>query len=258
MERLQKALASAGAGSRRSCEELISAGRVTVNGVPVTLGTKVDPLLDRVTVDGRPVDLRPRRPVCIIMYKPRGYVTTRRDPHGRRTVMDLVREDIPGLHPVGRLDYDSEGLLLLTNDGGITYRLTHPKHEVDKTYEVSVEGVPGGSVLDRLRTGVRLQEGTTAPARAGILRTSENRAVVKISIHQGWNRQVRRMFEAVGHPVVRLKRTAYGPLRLGRLKPGQYRFLSDEEMDSLRAPGQGPGRALPGGRGRERNWSRST
>lgn len=248
-ERLQKVLASAGYGSRRYCEEMISSGRVTVNGVKATLGAKIDPVRDSVMVDGIRADLAPPARVCIAMYKPRGYVTTRRDPQGRKTVMDLIREDIRGLHPVGRLDYDSEGLLLLTNDGGLTYRLTHPKHEVDKTYEVTVDGIPSSAAIGRLRRGIELGEGVTAPAQAMVLRKTVDRAVIRITIHQGWNRQVRRMLEAVGHPVLRLKRTAYGPIRLDRLKPGQYRFLGEDEIQLLR---------WPGGRGRERRWRQTT
>lgn len=254
LQRLQKALAAAGAGSRRSCEKLIAGGRVRVNGEIATLGTSVNPLTDSVTIDGRPVDLRTARRVCIILNKPRGYITTRRDPHGRKTVMDLVGEDIPALHPVGRLDCDTEGLLLLTNDGSLTYRLTHPRHEVDKTYEATVSGIPGEEALEALREGIRLEEGVTSPAAVRVLMKRGGRAVVEITVHQGWKRQIRRMFEAVGHPVLRLKRTRYAFLELGRLRPGEWRRLTDDEIERLRESGRRSAAALR----RRRTWRHNT
>ncbi len=242
LERLQKVLAAAGLGSRRSCEILIRDGRVRINGREATLGSRIDPAVDGVTVDGKPVDVRPARTVCIMLNKPRGYITTRSDTRGRKTVMDLVARDIPGLHPVGRLDYDTEGLLLLTNDGALTYRLTHPSHEVDKTYQVTVSRVLDEEALDSLRRGIRLDEGVTSGAAVRVLEVRGDRAVVEVIVHQGWNRQIRRMFEALGYRVLRLKRTGYGFLTLEGLQRGRFRYLTEEEIEILGGSGGRPGR----------------
>ncbi len=233
---------------------MINAGRVIVNGSPAILGMKIDTVHDIVFVDGVVVDLRQAPPVCVMLNKPSGYVTTRSDPRGRKTVMSLIKRPIAGLHPIGRLDYDSEGLLLLTNDGALTYLLTHPKHEVDKTYEVTVVGDPGRGALARLRSGVQLREGRTSPARIKRLRCVKGFCVLEVVIHQGWNRQVRRMFDAVGHPVVRLKRTGYSFLRLSGLEPGEHRLLTLLEIERLRehAKKEPAGGESRGATGRER------
>ncbi|MBE3588738.1 MAG: rRNA pseudouridine synthase [Thermoanaerobacteraceae bacterium] len=234
MERLQKAMARAGVASRRHCEEIIAAGLVKVNGRVVTCpGTRVDPEKDRIEVAGRVLP-REERKVYILLNKPRGYITTLHDPRGRRKVTDLL----PGIHhrvyPVGRLDYDSEGLLLLTNDGELTHALTHPGHRVPKTYRVRVEGVPSPDKLAQMARGLLLDDGPTAPARVALVEKGGGNALLEITIHEGRNRQVRRMCDKIGHPVRRLKRTALGPLTLQGLKPGQYRFLTPAEVALLR------------------------
>lgn len=222
MERLQKMMAQAGVASRRKSEELIRAGRVRVNGKVVTkMGVKVDPDQDLVEVDGKPITGREEPKVYLLLYKPRGYVTTAKDPQGRPTVLDLVH--VPQrVYPVGRLDYDTEGLLILTNDGDLTYRLTHPKHEVDKVYHALVAGHPPEDKLQQLRTGIMLEDGPTAPAKVRRLKKIQGNTLLEIIIHEGRNRQVRRMCEAIGHPVLHLKRVAIGDLTLGNLKPKQY------------------------------------
>jgi 23S rRNA pseudouridine2605 synthase len=232
-ERLQKVLARAGLGSRRACEELIDAGRVRVNGEVATLGRRVDPEHDRVTLDGVTVSVRPGL-VYYLLNKPAKVVTTARDPEGRPTVVDLVPGE-PRVFPVGRLDWDTEGLLLLTNDGDLAHGLTHPSRGVPKTYLAEVTGSPGRAALRRLREGVDLEDGRTAPARARVTQTTPTGAAVEIVIHEGRNRQVRRMCEAVGHPVRRLVRTRFGPLRDNRLAPGQWRSLTPAEIRALYA-----------------------
>jgi 23S rRNA pseudouridine2605 synthase len=226
-ERLQKVLAARGLGSRRACEELIEAGRVRVNGEIAVLGRRVDADRDRVTVDGAPIGVRPDL-VYYVLNKPPGVVTTSSDPGGRPTVLDLV-PSAPRVHPVGRLDADSEGLLLLTNDGELTYRLTHPRFGVEKEYLVMVDGTPGPGAVRRLREGVDLEDGPTAPARVAAVGPNG----LRLTIHEGRNRQVRRMCAAVGHPVLRLVRTRIGPVRTGRLRPGQWRPLTPREALEL-------------------------
>src|SRR4051812_2777654 len=210
VERLQKILSAAGVASRRLSEELILQGRVSVNGETVReLGTKADPATDEIKVDGRRIKTAQRKRY-VLLNKPRGYITTRSDPQGRPTVMDLLQGVKEYVYPVGRLDYDSEGLLLLTNDGELATRLAHPRHEVDKVYQARVRGVPDDHVLDRLAKGVTIDGRRTAPARVRasepIVRESGEHTIVELTIHEGRQRQVRKMFEAVGHPVVRLKR----------------------------------------------------
>jgi pseudouridine synthase len=246
--RLQKALAAAGVASRRAAEALISAGRVSVDGRVVREpGTSVDPAAARIEVDGRPLAAEVPR-LYVLLHKPRGYVTTRRDPHAPRTVMELVQPAlearfgrghaaVAGLHPVGRLDADTEGLLLLTNDGDFTFALTHPAREVGKTYRAVVRGVPDDAAMARLREGVTIDGRVTAPARARRLAPERDGAVIELEIHEGRKRQVRRMLEAVGHPVLRLKRVALGPLSLGNLRPGAWRLLTPAEVERLRAAG---------------------
>ena len=233
MERLHKVLARAGVASRRKCEDLIAAGRVQVNGRTVTdLGSKVNPDRDLITVDGEPITV-PGRCAYLLVNKPAGCVSTVHDPQGRPTVMDLVpaRER---LYPVGRLDMDSEGLLLLTNDGELTQRLTHPSYEHEKEYHVWVDGKPTRRTLQRLREGIELEDGFTWPAEVAFLRRQSGGTWLRFVIHEGRKRQLRRMCQSVGHPVRRLIRMRMGPLRLGDLEPGQHRPLTKHEQELLR------------------------
>jgi 23S rRNA pseudouridine2605 synthase len=232
-ERLQKVLARAGIGSRRACEELIAAGRVTVDGQPARLGQRVDPETDRVELDGVPVVTRSEN-VYYLLNKPGGVVTTAHDPEGRQTVVDLVPTE-PRVFPVGRLDWDTEGLLVLTNDGDLAQLVTHPSHGVEKTYLAEVVGSPSRDALRQLRTGVALDDGTTAPARVRLVARHGLRSALEITIHEGRNRQVRRMCEAVGHPVTRLVRTRIGPVKDERLAPGRWRPLSARDVRALYA-----------------------
>jgi pseudouridine synthase len=235
--RLQKILSAAGVASRRASEQLILEGRVTVNGETVReLGTKADPDKDAIKVDGRRIKTAVT-PRYIALYKPKGYVTTRKDPEGRRTVMDLIGEG-EYIYPVGRLDYDSEGLLLLMSDGDLAAKLMHPRHEVDKVYEVIVAGVPEPKAIDKLRKGVFIEGGRTSPAMVHVENTVKGaRPTTKltIGIHEGRNRQIRHMCSAVGLPVWALRRIRMGPIGLGRLKPGQWRDLTRDEVRRLKA-----------------------
>jgi 23S rRNA pseudouridine2605 synthase len=245
-ERLQKLLARAGLGSRRACEELIADGRVTIDGEVARLGNRADPHTQRVAVDGVPVVVRDDL-VYYLLNKPAGHVTTARDPHGRPVVTELVPDE-PRVFPVGRLDNDTEGLLLLTNDGELTQLLTHPSHGVVKTYLAEVRGVPSPAALAVLRDGVELDDGRTAPARVRLVQTRGGRAAVEIGIHEGRNRQVRRMFDAIGHPVVRLVRTRIGPVRDDRLRPATWRALRQAEIRALyEAAHKSPGTPRPPG-----------
>jgi 23S rRNA pseudouridine2605 synthase len=234
-ERLQKVLAKAGVGSRRACEEMIAAGRVLVNGEPARLGRRINPETDAVTVDGVGVGVRDDL-VYYLLNKPAEVVSTARDPEGRPTVTGLVPAK-PRVYPVGRLDADSEGLILLTNDGDLAYRLTHPGFEVEKEYIAQVDGVPKAGAIRRLREGVQLEDGLTAPAKVAAL----GPGTLRITVHEGRKRQVRRMGEAVGHPVRRLVRTRIGPLRIGSLRPGQWRRLAPEEVRALERAARGSG-----------------
>jgi 23S rRNA pseudouridine2605 synthase len=228
-ERLQKVLAAAGLGSRRACEELIAEGRVTVDGEVAVLGQRVDPNEAEVEVDGVPVSVRPGL-VYYLVNKPRGVVVTASDPQGRPTILELVPAE-PRVFPVGRLDADSEGLIILTNDGDLAHRLAHPSFGVEKEYLAEVEGAPTPGELRRLRTGIPLEDGVTAPARASLVAPN----VVRLTIHEGRNRQVRRMCAAVGHPVVRLVRTRIGPLADRGLPPGRWRPITTDEVRALEA-----------------------
>ncbi len=237
-ERLQKFLARAGVASRRHAEDMITAGAVTVNGEVVReLGTRVDPAADDVRVRGRRV--RPAADhLYVLLHKPAGVVTTAHDPQGRRTVLDVLPPEWRErrLYPVGRLDRDTEGLLLLTDDGDFALRLTHPRYALTKEYSALVAGRPSRAVLEQLQRGVVLpdDERPTAPARVWEMRSQGDATWVGIEIHEGRNRQVRRMFEAVGHPVVRLRRVRVGPLVLGSLAPGRSRLLTNDEVERLR------------------------
>jgi 23S rRNA pseudouridine2605 synthase len=226
-ERLQKVLARAGFGSRRVCDDLIADGRVTVDGEPAILGQRVHSATEKVEVDGVLVPTAAGL-VYYLLNKPAGVITSAADPQGRPTVVDLVPDE-PRVFPVGRLDLATEGLLILTNDGDLAFALAHPSHGVDKEYLVELDGEPGPGALRSLRQGVQLDDGLTAPARVGVM----GPGVIRIVIHEGRNRQVRRMFEAVGHPVQRLVRTRIGPISDSTLSPGAWRTLSIAEVRSL-------------------------
>lgn len=235
-ERLHKVMAQAGVASRRHSEELIQAGRVSVNGQPVKeLGTKVIAGKDRIEVDGRPLG-KPESLIHIMLNKPKGVVTTLFDPQGRQKVTDLLGDGVAErVYPVGRLDYETEGLLLLTNDGDLANALMHPSLQVKKTYIAKVRGVPGPAKLKALETGIELEDGPTAPADVKLLEAKgPNAATLSIRIHEGRNRQVRRMFEALGHEVIHLKRSTLGPLHLNDLPVGQWRVLTEQELNELR------------------------
>jgi pseudouridine synthase len=232
-ERLQKALAHAGVASRRAAEDLIREGRVEVNGKIVTkLGTSVDAAVDTIRVDGKPLR-KPAVEVYLMLHKPRGYVTTLRDPEGRPTVLDLLPSRGARVFPVGRLDYQTEGLLLLTNDGELAAQLMHPRHGVEKTYLAKVRGNPESAELKRLADGIVLDGRRTLPARARVIRRAPN-AWLQLGIREGRKHQVRRMLAAIGHPVMKLRRVGYGGLTLGRLPVGSYRSLSAAELATLR------------------------
>jgi pseudouridine synthase len=237
--RLNKLLSQAGVASRRAADELISQGRVEINGRIVTeLGTRVDPVRDDIRVDGRRIRSAPERRY-LLLNKPRGVVSTRSDPQQRRTVIDLLAAaGVDGyFYPVGRLDFDSEGLILITNDGEFAERVTHPRYELERTYEALVEGVPDERDLDRLRRGIDIDGRRTALAKVRLLRTHETRggaqSTITITIHEGRNRQVRYMCDAIAHPVVRLRRTHIGSLEDRRLKPGAFRDLTPAEIRAL-------------------------
>lgn len=230
-ERIQKLLSAAGVCSRRTAEGYIIAGRITVNGVPAQLGQRADPQQDDIRVDGQPLDRRPA-PVYLMLNKPRGYVSTLSDEKGRPTVADLVADCGVRVYPVGRLDLDSEGLLLLTNDGTLTERLLHPRHQVDKIYRVWVYG-PVSGVEDRLRAMRDLDGEPIAPARVEVLRRTGGTAELSITIHEGKNRQVRRMCSACGVTVKRLQRIQEHTLKLGTLASGKWRYLTEDELRAL-------------------------
>jgi pseudouridine synthase len=233
-ERLQKMLARAGVASRRRSEELIAGGRVTVNGEVVTsLGTKVDPARDVVAVDGTRVEPQAVK-AYFALNKPRGFVTTMSDPQGRRTIAEFLPDDPPGLFAVGRLDLDTEGLLIVTNDGELADRLMHPRHHVSKTYRVVVAGCPAEAALHKLRDGIVLDDGPTQPAEVRLVAAAGKTAELLMTIHEGRKRQVRRMFGAIRHPVVSLRRIALGPIRLGDQRQGTLRLLTDDEVAALK------------------------
>jgi len=239
--RVHKYLAQCGVASRRHAEKLIAARRVTVNGKTVEKpATFVDPSSDEICVDGRAA--RPERKIYLLLNKPRGYVTTARDPHGRQTVTDLLRDVGERVFPVGRLDRDVSGLLIMTNDGELAYRLTHPRFHVEKTYRAEVKGVPSRADLRRLERGVKLDEKVTAPARARIVsRDRPNVATVELVVHEGRKNQVKRMLAAVGHEVIMLTRTEMAGLKLGRLAVGQYKKLTRQQVQRLHdAAGNAP------------------
>ncbi len=246
--RLHVFLARAGKGSRRAMEAAVAAGRVSVNGKPVTIqGVRIDPAVDSVTLDGRPVEAHPLTLEYIALNKPRGVLTTARDERGRKTVLDLLPAELrkSRVYPVGRLDRDSEGLLLLTNDGELTHRLLHPSFEHEREYVLEVTGRPSETAVARLRSGIELHDGPTNPARIDVIGAGAQGARVRAILREGRNRQLRRMFAAVGHSVLRLKRVRIGPVQLGSLKPGKSRRLTAAEIAAL----ADPDRSTDGSRG---------
>lgn len=235
MERLQKILSQAGICSRREAEARILAGRVMVNGQVVTeLGVKVDPAKDEIAVDGKRITAQ--KLMYILLNKPSGVVTTLSDPQGRKHVAELLQGVSERVYPVGRLDYHTQGLLLLTNDGDLANRLMHPRHHVDKTYVVKTSGAVSEDRLDILRTGINLSDGITAPALIRVLRVDNEQSfsMVEVTIHEGKNRQIRRMFEAIGYPVQKLERTKIAFLTLQDLPTGAFRHLTKDEVNSLK------------------------
>ena len=236
-QRIQKVLADQGICSRREAERLIAAGKVKVNGHPVTLGDKMDPDYDKVMIDGQTQRIvRKRQYTYIMLHKPRGYLTTRSDDRGRKTVMDLV-SDVPAmLRPVGRLDKDSEGLLLMTNDGAFAQAVTHPSGGISKLYRVTVQPRADESQILKMSSGVVLDDGTkTMPCAINVVTDEPGRTVMEMTLKEGKNREIRRMCEAVGLEVIRLKRNAEGVVKLGMLQPGKYRELTKAEVNGLRA-----------------------
>jgi len=234
-ERLQKFLSRAGVASRRAAEELIRAGRVSVNSLVVTeMGVRVDPARDVVQVDGRRVQAEARQ-LTVMLHKPSGYISSRRDPQGRRVVMELLPESLrKRLYPVGRLDYEATGLLLLTSDGELAHRLMHPSRQVPRTYRVTVSGEVSPEALRQLRAGIELN-GRQVAAEVGVKKQEQGKTVLEISVWEGRYHLVKRLLEQVGHPVLRLKRLALGPLRLGRLARGRYRLLTTAELTAVKA-----------------------
>lgn len=235
MERLQKVLAQAGIASRRKAEELIESGQVQVNGETITvLGTKVNPDVDQIMVNGQRIQLEPK--VYYLFHKPTGVITSVSDPHGRKVVMDYFKDCPVRIYPVGRLDQETSGLLLLTNDGPLAHKLLHPSSELEKVYVATVRGIPSSKNLHRLAKGVKLDDGQTAPAKVEPLKMDQRgqQAIIRITIHEGRNRQVRRMFKHIGHPVLKLHREQFAFLTLDGLAPGQRRTLTTEEVNKLK------------------------
>lgn len=231
--RLQKYLATCGVASRRKAEEMIAAGRITVNGRIITsMGEKISPDSDTVLCDGQPVHVHEEL-VYVLLNKPKGYVTTLSDPQGRPVVTSLVRDIPQRLFPVGRLDLDTEGALLLTNDGSLAQKIQHPSHETNKTYEALLQGHPGQTKLKLLEKGIILEEKKTAPATIKVLKHLQRQTLVEITIHEGRKRQVKKMFEFIGNPVISLKRVAYGRLYLGKLPSGKYKMLNPKDLKKI-------------------------
>lgn len=225
-------MAHAGVASRRKSEEIIAEGRVKVNGEIVTaMGTKVDPQKDTIEVDGE--EIEKEKKIYLKLYKPTGYVTTVKDPQGRKTVLDLIEGVDKRIYPAGRLDLDSSGLLLLTNDGDLTHKITHPSHELDKEYEVVINGQLNDQEIKQFKEGIDLQEGRTAPAEIKKVNEDSKNTTYKVIIHEGMNRQIRRMFDVLGYKVVSLIRVRIGSITLGSLKPGEHKTLSREEVQDL-------------------------
>lgn len=243
-ERLQKIIATAGIASRRAAEELITAGEVTVNGKVVTeLGTKADAEVDHIKVRGKLINpaLKKMAKVHILLNKPKGYLSSVSDPDGRPTVLDLLPSSLGRIYPVGRLDFNTEGLLLLTNDGEFTNFITSARNKVEKVYEAKVRGIPEEKSIERLRRGVTLEDGVrTAPAKIRRLGETENNTWFEILLHEGKNQQIRKMFDLIGNSVIKLRRSRIGVLRDDDLKPGRWRRLSEHEVKALTRPATKP------------------
>ncbi|HRS22005.1 MAG TPA: pseudouridine synthase [Clostridia bacterium] len=236
-ERLQKVMAEYGVASRRKSEEMIYAGKVKVNGRLVTEpGLKIDKDRDVIEVDGNIIK-SPEKKIYILLNKPSGYITSVKDQFGRPTVLDLLKGISSRVFPIGRLDYDTEGLLILSNDGELTYRITHPKHSIDKTYRALVRGEVKGEDIKIFERGMAIEDYITAPAKMEIVRYSKGNSVIDITIHEGRNRQVRKMCSAIGHEVIRLRRIKIGDIGLGGLKTGEWRYLKDSEIRYLKELG---------------------
>ena len=244
LPRLQKILSEVGVASRRGAEELIREGRITVNGRVAKLGDKADPFHDHIKVDGRRVTLAASK-VYLMVYKPKNVVTTVQDPEGRTTVMDLVKSNYPRLFPVGRLDYDAEGFLLVTNDGELGHRLSHPSFQIPRTYRVKVKGKPTQEDIRKLRHGIVLADGPTAPCHVLPLQETDENSWLEMTLHEGRNRQVKRMWEKMGYSVLKLRRVRFAGLSLGRLKPGEYRPLRPAEVEKLKKMTEGHSAETP-------------
>ncbi|GER92967.1 rRNA pseudouridine synthase [hot springs metagenome] len=232
-QRIQKILAQMGIASRRKAEELIIDGRVTVNGKRAIVGMKADPERDHIKLDGKLLT-RVEPKIYLMFNKPAGVVTSLSDPEGRPTIKDFLKGVKYRVFPVGRLDYDSEGLLLITNDGDFAYSILHPSKKMPKTYVVKVKGIIGDDAIMKLRRGVKLKDGMTAPAKVRRIRASESNSWIEVTIYEGRKRQVRRMLEEVGYPVIKLRRIAIGSLKMGDLKPGEIKHLTNEEIKKLK------------------------
>jgi 23S rRNA pseudouridine2605 synthase len=228
--RLQKFLAESAVASRRKAEDLIKQGRVSVNGSVVTeMGLKVS-VADEIKVDDKLINCTENK-IYILLHKPEGIITSVKDQFSRKTVIDLIKKDIKErVYPVGRLDYDTSGLLILSNDGDFTYKLTHPKHEIEKVYRAEVRGLPDENDVESFAKGIELEEFQTAPAKMKIIKKDKTVSVIEITIHEGKNRQVRKMCDSIGHPVIKLKRVAIGRVKLGDLPEGEWRYLSENEI----------------------------
>jgi 23S rRNA pseudouridine2605 synthase len=233
LPKVQKILSETGVASRRKAEELIREGRVTVNGRTTQIGDRADPSRDHIKVDGRRVTI-PSSKIYILVHKPKGVVTTVDDPEGRKTVLDLLPTSNRRLFPVGRLDYDAEGLILLTDDGDLAHRLSHPSFHIPRTYRVKVKGKPTPVEIRRLSQGIHLEDGRTAPCRVGSLKETEENSWLEMILYEGRNRQVKRMWEKLGYPVLKLKRVGFAGLSLARLQPGEYRTLRPAEVQRLK------------------------
>ena len=234
--RINKYIASGGVSSRRKAEELINSRRVKVNGVIINeLSHQIDELKDKVEVDGKLISLSNKN-VYIALYKPEGYITTVKDQFGRPNVLDLIKDIGERLYPVGRLDYETSGLLLLTNDGDLTYKLTHPKHNVDKVYRAKLKGIPNDTEIKNFERGLEIEDYITAPAKIKVLKSFKDKGYseCEISIHEGRNRQVRKMCRAINHPVLKLKRVNMGEIGLKNLNEGEYRHLTNQEVNYLK------------------------
>ncbi|MBI1319863.1 MAG: pseudouridine synthase [Candidatus Hydrogenedens sp.] len=241
--RLQKYLSECGIASRRASERLITDGRVTVNGQPAVIGMNIDPETDKVLLDGAPVATDTK--VYVLLNKPSGTVTTANDTHGRKTVLDCLDGVTARVFPVGRLDMDVEGVLLLTNDGELAHRLMHPTHEIDKVYVALVAGSFGEEAVKKLERGVMLEDGMTAPAKVRVLSVNERTSRIQLTIHEGRKREVKRMCAAVGHPVKKLKRIAFANLLRGDLRPGEWRYLNRPEVQMLQKLAAEPPKPRP-------------